>query len=114
MTDVAPRAEAEANRVRADARTWFEQHWDPDLTLERWWELLAESGWGFPTWSPDWYGRGLTSQLAAAVAEERKRVGAFGPPSGIGVMMAGPTIVTHGTDEQRRRFLPNMVTGKEI
>jgi alkylation response protein AidB-like acyl-CoA dehydrogenase len=48
------------------------------------------------------------------VGEERRRVGAFGPPSGIGVMMAGPTIVAHATDEQKKRFLPDMVSGKEI
>jgi alkylation response protein AidB-like acyl-CoA dehydrogenase len=100
--------------VRADARAWFEANWDPDLSLGAWWERLAESGWGFPTWSSDWYGRGLSSQLASAVADERRRVGAYGPPSGIGVMMAGPTIVTHGTDEQRKRFLPNMVSGREV
>jgi len=104
----------EAAAVRNEARAWFEEHWDPDLTLGEWWERLAESGWGFPTWSPDWYGRGLSSRLAAVVGEERKRAGAFGPPSGIGVMMAGPTIVAHGTDEQRKRFLPNMVSGKEV
>ena len=100
--------------IRHDAAAWFAEQWDPDLTLSEWWERLAESGWGFPTWSRDWYGRGLSSRLAAVVAEERKRVGAFGPPSGIGVMMAGPTIVAHGTDEQRKRFLPNMVSGKEV
>jgi len=100
--------------VRRDARAWFEANWDPDLSLGSWWERLAESGWGFPTWSSDWYGRGLSSQLASAVADERRRVGAYGPPSGIGVMMAGPTIVTHGTDEQRKRFLPNMVSGREV
>jgi len=104
----------EAAAIRREARAWFDKHWDPDLSLGDWWERLAESGWGFPTWSPDWYGRGLSSQLAAVVAEERKRAGAFGPPSGIGVMMAGPTIVAHGTDEQRKRFLPNMVSGKEV
>jgi alkylation response protein AidB-like acyl-CoA dehydrogenase len=100
--------------VRDEARAWFESNWDPDLTLGTWWERLAESGWGFPTWSSDWYGRGLSSQQAAVVAEERRQAGAFGPPSGIGVMMAGPTIVTHGTDEQRKRFLPNMVSGREV
>jgi alkylation response protein AidB-like acyl-CoA dehydrogenase len=104
----------EAAEVRAEARTWFTHSWDPDLTLGDWWERLAESGWGFPTWSPDWYGRGLSSQLAAVVAEERKAAGVYGPPSGIGVMMAGPTIVSHGTDEQRKRFLPSMVSGREV
>ena len=104
----------EAAEVRAEARAWFTHSWDPDLTLGDWWERLAESGWGFPTWSLDWYGRGLSSQLAAVVAEERKAAGAYGPPSGIGVMMAGPTIVAHGTDDQRKRFLPSMVSGREV
>ncbi|HEX3566991.1 MAG TPA: acyl-CoA dehydrogenase family protein [Acidimicrobiales bacterium] len=105
---------AETSAIRAEARAWFTENWDPDQTLEEWWSRLADSGWGFPTWSPDWYGRGLGSQMATVVAEERKRAGAFGPPSGIGVMMAGPTIVAHGTDEQRKRFLPDMVSGKEV
>ncbi len=104
----------EAAAVRGEARAWFAENWDPDLTLGDWWERLAESGWGFPSWSSDWYGRGMPSQLAAIVADERQQAGAFGPPSGIGVMMAGPTIVAHGTDEQRKRFLPNMVSGKEV
>ena len=103
-----------SDSVRAAAREWFEANWDPDLTVGLWWERLALSGWGFPTWTPEWYGKGLSSRQAAAVAEERRRVGAFGPPSGIGVMMAGPTIVEHGTDEQCGRFLPNMVSGKEV
>lgn len=100
--------------VRADARSWFADNWDPDLTLGEWWDRLGRSGWGFPTWSPQWYGRGLPSSAAAVVAEERRQAGAYGPPSGIGVMMAGPTIVAHGTDEQRQRFLPPMVTGREV
>jgi alkylation response protein AidB-like acyl-CoA dehydrogenase len=106
--------ETKADTIRAEAGRWFDENWDPELTVGEWWERLAESGWGFPTWSTDWYGRGLTSREASIVAEERRRVGAFGPPSGIGVMMAGPTIVAHGTDDQKKRFLPAMVSGKEI
>ena len=104
----------DAESVRAEAKAWFEENWNPELSLRDWWERLAESGWGYPTWPTEWYGKGLSSQLAAVVGEVRRDVGAYGPPSGIGVMMAGPTIVVHGTDEQKKRFLPDMVSGKEI
>lgn len=104
----------DATRVREEAGSWFEQNWDPDLSLGEWWDRLARSGWGFPTWPREWFGHGLPSNLAAVAADERRRVGAFGPPSGIGVMMAGPTLVTHATDEQKRRWLPDMVTGREV
>ena len=116
MTDLraASGPDTDPDTLRAEARAWFEQEWDPDVSLGEWWERLAESRWGFPTWSPEWYGRGLGSQQAGIVTEERVRIGAFGPPSGIGVMMAGPTIAGHGTEDQKRRFLPAMVSGKEI
>ena len=100
--------------VRDEADRWFEEHWDPDLTLGEWWERLAESGWGFPTWPEQWFGKGLTSQQAKDVQAARAAAGAVGAPSGIGVMMAGPAIIDHGTDEQCERFLPKMVNGKEI
>ena len=100
--------------VRDEADRWFEEHWDPDLTLGEWWERLAESGWGFPTWPEQWFGKGLTSQQAKDVQAARAAAGAVAAPSGIGVMMAGPAIIDHGTDEQCERFLPKMVNGKEI
>ena len=100
--------------TREAADRWFEECWDPDLTLGDWWERLAESGWGFPTWPERWFGKGLSSQEAKDVQAARASVGAVGAPSGIGVMMAGPAIIDHGTDEQCERFLPGMVNGKEI
>jgi alkylation response protein AidB-like acyl-CoA dehydrogenase len=108
MKTVAP------TNVRQEAETWFREIWDPEVTLGHWWERLAESGWGFPTWPERWFGRGLGSDQAKQVDAARSAVGAVGPPSGIGVMMAGPTIIDHGTEEQGQRFLPNMVTGKEV
>ena len=39
--------------------------------------------------------------------------GALGPPGGLGLLLAAPTIVTHGTDEQRERFVRAIVTGTE-
>ena len=106
--------DSEIESVRAEARAWFEENWDPDLTLGEWWERLGTSGWGFPSWPANACGRGLSSDAARVVNEERSRIGAYGPPSGIGPMMAGPTIAEHGTPDQIQRFLPNMVSGKEI
>lgn len=100
--------------VRAAARDWFEKNWSPDLSLGEWWERLAESGWGFPTWPTEWYGQGIPSNFARVVVEERRRIGAPGPPAGIGPNLAAPTIIGHGTEEQKRKYLPDIVTGKLI
>ena len=100
--------------VREEAETWFRENWDPEIPLGQWWERLADSGWGFPTWPERWFGRGLGSDQAKQADAARAAVGAVGPPSGIGVMMAGPTIIDHGTEEQCQRFLPDMVSGKEV
>src|SRR4051812_42262511 len=104
----------EVDTVRSEARAWFEANWNPELTLGEWWSRLGLSGWAFPTWPEGGCGRGLSSDAARVVTEERVRAGTYGPPSGIGPMMAGPTIATHGTEDQIDRFLPNMVTGCEI
>ena len=93
--------------VRETAERWFQENWNPEISLGQWWELLAEDGWGFPTWPERWFGRGLSSDQAKVVDAARAAAGAVGGPSGIGVMMAGPTIIDHGTEEQCRRFLPN-------
>ena len=105
----APEVEA----VDRDARAWFESSWDPDLSVGEWWRRLADSGWGFPTWPVDWYGRRLAPHETRGLAAVRRAVGALGPPAGIAQGLAGPTIVAHGTDEQRRRFLTG-ITGGEV
>jgi alkylation response protein AidB-like acyl-CoA dehydrogenase len=98
--------------VRAEATEWFASNWDPELSLREWWMLLATSGWGFPTWPASWFGRGLPSSLTRAVAEARRSVGALGPPAGIAQHLAGPTIIAHGTPDQKARFLPGIVAGQ--
>jgi alkylation response protein AidB-like acyl-CoA dehydrogenase len=98
----------------AEAGAWFEANWSPDLRLGDWWERLARSGWGFPAWPKEWFGRGIESRAARAVGAERLRRGVFGPPTGIATFLAAPTIFAHGTDDQKQRFLPGIASGRDI
>ena len=98
--------------VAAAASAWFGTNWDPNLELGAWWSLLAESGWGFPTWPSDRYGREISPHDAPLVTLARREAGALGPPAGIAANLAGPTILAHGTEEQKDRFLPGIVGGE--
>ncbi|HEY6317455.1 MAG TPA: acyl-CoA dehydrogenase family protein, partial [Acidimicrobiia bacterium] len=106
-------AEPTAESVRAEVRAFVADAWDPDLTVREWWNVLADSGWAVPTWPAAWLGRNLPRELAPVVSAELRDGGAIGPPSGLGLLLAGPTILTHGTDAQRERYLRPIVTGAE-
>ncbi|MQA84513.1 MAG: acyl-CoA dehydrogenase [Streptosporangiales bacterium] len=104
----------ERDQIGAQALAWLEQNWDPEFTVREWWARLAESGWGFPTWPREWFGRGLPAESAAAVREAFTKVGALGPPASLGQLLGGPTLLTHASDEQRARFLPALARGEEF
>jgi alkylation response protein AidB-like acyl-CoA dehydrogenase len=99
--------------VRDEIRSWLADNWDPDSTVAEWWDRLCDSGWAMPTWPDEWFGKGLPRELARVVNAELRSVGAIGPPSGLGALLAGPTILVHGTDEQRARYLRPIVNGRE-
>ncbi len=99
--------------VRAEVRAFLDEAWDPDLTVREWWARLADGGWAVPTWPKEWLGRDLPRGLVPVVAAELRAGGAIGPPAGLGMLLAGPTILAHGTDEQRARYLRPIVTGEE-
>jgi alkylation response protein AidB-like acyl-CoA dehydrogenase len=107
-----PHRDAEA--VRAEAAAWLWDHWDPHLRVREWWELLAASGWGFPTWPREWFGRGLEPGQAAAVRRAFEEVGAIGPPASLGQLLGGPTLLVHGSAELKQRFLPELAHGREF
>jgi len=99
--------------LKAELVAWLEENWDPDLTVGDWWERLGMAGWAAPTWPVEWYGKGLSRDEANTVGKTLQEFGALAGPAGLGLLLAGPTIVTHGTDEQRHKFLPDIVTGKK-
>jgi alkylation response protein AidB-like acyl-CoA dehydrogenase len=102
------------DKVREEVRAWFEENWDPERLLGEWWKLLAESGWGFPHYPKEWFGRGLPPHVAKVVDEERRAVGAYGPPHGIATMMVAPLLLELGREEQKRRWIPGIVHGTDI
>ncbi len=106
-------AEMTLDEVRTEVKGWLSEAWDPDLTVAEWWARLADSGWAVPTWPEQWLGKGLGRDAAAVVGQEIRAAGAIGAPAGLGMLLAGPTIVTHGTDEQKDRYLRPIVDGSE-
>lgn len=105
--------EVTADSVRGELKSWLADSWDPDLTVSEWWARLADSGWAVPTWPREWLGRDLPREFAGIVTEELRAAGAVGPPAGLGMLLAGPTILTHGNDEQKARYLRPIVSGEE-
>jgi alkylation response protein AidB-like acyl-CoA dehydrogenase len=77
--------------------------------------VLAEGGYAVPTWPPEHGGMGLERPAAEVVAQvlaEFETPDLY--PFLVGLGLIGPTILTHGTDEQKQRWLPPMRSGEEI
>ncbi|MCU1450974.1 MAG: putative acyl-CoA dehydrogenase, partial [Acidimicrobiales bacterium] len=53
------------SEVTEEVRQWLDESWDPDRPLLEWRQVLADSGWGCPTWPKESYGRGLSGSQAA-------------------------------------------------
>ena len=99
--------------VRAEVRAWLEANWDSNLGLVEWRNKLADSGWGVPHWPKQWYGRDLPVGFVPTVEEEMKRIGAVGVAK-VGIrVLAAATILVHGTDMQKEKFLRRILTGED-
>jgi alkylation response protein AidB-like acyl-CoA dehydrogenase len=101
-----------ADAVRADVRGWLAANWDPDLALVEWRRRLAAAGWAAPSWPERWHGRSLPPWADEVVADEIAAAGSVGPPVGSGTGLAAPTILAHGPDGLRERFLLPTLTGE--
>jgi alkylation response protein AidB-like acyl-CoA dehydrogenase len=97
--------------VLGELQDWLDEHWDPTLSLGEWWERLGRAGWSFAHYPADWMGRGLPPALSGAVSRAVEAFGAVPGPSGLGTGLAAPTLLEHGTDDQKARHLPGLVTG---
>jgi len=86
-----------------------------DLTREQflaWHKILGEKGWAAPAWPKEYGGTGWTATQRYIWSEENARVDAV-MPLPFGVSMVGPVIYTFGSQEQKDRFLPKILSGEE-
>jgi alkylation response protein AidB-like acyl-CoA dehydrogenase len=109
---------------RDELRAWFaanepgaEPEGDEDLRYA--WRRdfqrrLADGGWAAVHWPREYGGRGATLTESAIFFEELGRSGAPLPANVLGLLLAGPTIMTWGTPEQKDRYLTPILTADEI
>jgi alkylation response protein AidB-like acyl-CoA dehydrogenase len=100
-------------QVRADVRTWLKANWDPELSLLEWRNKLVESGWGAPHYPKEWHGRGLPVKFNTPIDDEFAKVGAITVARAGIRTLAAATILDHGTDFHKQKFLRRILTGED-
>ena len=79
-----------------------------------WQRAVNERGWAGLTWPTEYGGAGGTLVEQAILFEEVARAGAPQMANILGLAMGGPTVIAHGSEEQRLRFLPPILSADEI
>ncbi|HML01228.1 MAG TPA: acyl-CoA dehydrogenase family protein, partial [Acidimicrobiales bacterium] len=126
--DFAPTPEMD--RLRSEVRAFLEENlpWEYGVGLpprfdelgdevafgRRWQAQLAAAGWVGVTWPAAYGGRGLGPAANFVVQEELARARAPELVGRIGINLAGPTLLAHGTEEQKTRWLPKILPAEEL
>ncbi len=115
----------EAEEFRVEIRGWLEDNlpdgWFDDgfsmsdteraAWLEQWTAKLFEGGWICATWPTEYGGKGLSTMQGVVLAEEFARAGAPMRGDFFGDTLVGPTILQWGTEEQKKEFIPGILSG---
>jgi alkylation response protein AidB-like acyl-CoA dehydrogenase len=120
---------------RDEARSWLTEHapakgsaddfstgylegtTEPGVFMARakaWQRLLVDARWAGITWPSEYGGRGGTPIQSVIFSQEAGRFGVPVNSFAVGIGMAGPTILRHGTDAQKERFLRPMLRADEV
>ncbi|OWU84173.1 acyl-CoA dehydrogenase [Oceanicola sp. 22II-s10i] len=121
--------DSQLSAFRAEAREWLDRNFPKSLAGRReelmdaaplypegedwaaWKTAMGGKGWGTPTWPAEYGGGGLSKAEARILNDEIERIGGFNPIMGMGVNMLGPTLLEYGSEEQKTRHIPPVVTG---
>jgi alkylation response protein AidB-like acyl-CoA dehydrogenase len=109
---------------RDEVREWIEaNHPGPapqggdqaQFEFERDWQRkMHAAGWAGISWPKEYGGRGATLIEQSIFGEELARAKAPRPANVLGLVMGGPVVIAHGTEEQKERFLEPILSAEEI
>jgi len=112
---------------REELRAWLDEHLPDELRghrgggarfdgpeIRQWSRALHDGGWVGISWPAEYGGRGLSPRFQAIYLEEEARAEAPPHIGVIGLGMAGPTIISRGTEEQKTRYLEPLLAADEI
>ena len=107
-----------------EARTWLADHlelppafasMDDEVAWGREWQAeLAAGRWVGIHWPHEFGGRGAPPVHVAIFNSEYTRARAPQPVNRVGINLAGPTLLAHGTDDQKQRWIGPILTAEEI
>ena len=81
---------------------------------KNWQRRLYDAGWAAPAWPVEYGGRGATLTESAIYYEEIGRARVPLAANTLGLLLGGPTLMVWGTDEQKERYLPPILSAEEI
>ena len=87
---------------------------NPEALSRHWQSLMHRDGWIGLAWPKEYGGQGLSAIHEAIFNEECVRRNTPIPINLLGILLGGPTIIAHGTDEQKKRYLPNILSAEEM
>jgi alkylation response protein AidB-like acyl-CoA dehydrogenase len=117
-------------RFRSELRSWLEANLPPgwlggkrrlpDDERQRyefyrnWQRMLYRGGWLAPEWPREYGGRSATSREQMIYTEELARVDAPRILDNVGLGIVGPSLIDYGTEEQKKRLLPLILSADEM
>ncbi|MBV1878671.1 MAG: acyl-CoA dehydrogenase family protein [Pseudomonadales bacterium] len=121
MTDI--------DTFREETRAWLEVncpqsmrartfHWEDAHEIyatdeaKQWLKAMAGRGWTAPTWPKEYTGGGLSATEHQVLSQEMSRIKAVSPLTGMGLTMIGPTLLELGTEAQKQRHIPKIISGE--
>lgn len=120
----------EEEKFRDELRNWLEEHlpagWlegdrampeeekEREIFLRNWQRKLSEGSWAGISWPQEYGGRGASLIEEVIYEQEMARVKAPPVLNIIGTAMVGPTLLQIGTEEQKKKYVNNILNGEEI
>ena len=108
--------DADAQAFQRELRAWLEANVprdpmpdSPDAAFQyrrAWQKKMYEAGWAGVHWPKAYGGRGATLIEQAIFSQEMARAQAPNMANELGLMIVGPTLIAHGTEAQKSRYIP--------